>query len=152
MSKIKELYTKHREIILYFIFGGLTTLVSIASFWVFDLILTSKLALLSNFFSLVITVTFAYIVNKLFVFESKSWQGSIIRREIAEFICARLLGFGIEEGGLLLFVNILGFGDKSMDIWGFTLSGALIVKAVLTVIVIILNYFFSKFIIFKRKK
>ena len=152
MNKLKALYLKHKEIILYIFFGALTTLVSIASFWVFDLILTTKLHLVSNLLSWVVTVAFAYVMNKLFVFESKSWRGTIVAREVAEFLGARIFSLAVEELGLLLLVDLCGFKNIALDLFGFDVSGALIAKAILSVVVIILNYFFSKFIIFKRKK
>ncbi len=152
MNKLKELYLKHKEIILYVFFGALTTLVSIVTFWAFDLVLTTKLHLLSNLLSWIVTVIFAFVMNKLFVFESKSWCGATVAREAAEFLGARLFGLAIEELGMLLLVDALGFKDIALDLLGFTVSGALIAKAILSVVVIILNYFFSKFIIFKGKK
>ena len=152
MAKIKELYKKYKEIILYVFYGGLTTLVNLVAYWVFDLILGADLYLVTNVIAWVIAATFAYVVNKLFVFDSKSWAPAIIGKEILEFLGARVFSFGVEELGMLLFVDGFNFKDIAIDIFGiFTLTGALIAKIILAVIVIILNYFFSKFIIFKKK-
>ena len=69
---IKKLYKKYEEVILYVVFGGLTTLVNFVSFWVFNKILGEKFYLVSNVIAWFISVVFAYVTNKLWVFESKS--------------------------------------------------------------------------------
>ncbi len=152
IAKIKELYQKYKEIILYFFFGGLTTLVNLVAYWLFDLILTSKLYLVTNLIAWVLAALFAYFVNKIFVFESTSWAPSVILKEGLEFFGARVFSFIVEELGMLLFVDGFNFKDISFVVLGFTVTGALIAKVILAVIVVILNYFFSKFIIFKKKR
>ena len=152
MAKIKELIIKYKEIITYLIFGVLTTLVNLGTFWVFSKILGEELYLINNAIAWVVGVIFAFVTNKLFVFESKSWKGKTAGKELIEFVGARLFSFGVEEGGMWLFVDILAFGEKSLTLFGFTITGQMIAKLALAVIVVILNYFFSKFIIFKKKK
>ena len=152
MSKIKELYLKHKELWLYIFFGGLTTLVNLVIFYAFELILGAELYLVSNFIAWVGAALFAFFVNKLFVFESRSWQPLLVLREGGEFLLARVFSFLVEEAGLWLLVDILGFDGFSFKIIGITITGALIAKVILAVVVIILNYFFSKFIIFKKDK
>lgn len=151
MTKIKDLIVKYRELLLYLIFGVLTTLVNLVTFWLFTGILGEELYLINNAIAWVVGVIFAFITNKLFVFESKSWNSKIAGKEFIEFVGARLFSFGVEEGGMWLFVDVLGFGEKSLTLFGFTITGQIIAKLVLAVVVVILNYFFSKFIIFKRK-
>ena len=101
-----------------------------------------------------IAVAFAYVTNKLFVFESKSWSLPVIRREIPSFVAARLFSLGVEEAGLLFFVSLLKFGEKSFTIplINFELSGTMTAKIILAVVVVILNYFFSKLVIFKNRQ
>lgn len=152
MNKIKELFIKYKELITYVIFGVLTTLVNFAAFWVLDKILGAHLYLLSNAIAWVVAVVFAYVTNKLWVFESKSWAPKIVAKESVEFVAARLFSFAIEEGGLLLFVDYLGFSEFSFELLGYEFTGRFIAKVILAVIVVILNYFFSKFIIFAKKK
>lgn len=149
---MKELYLKYKEVITYIIFGVLTTLVNFASFWLFNRILGERLYLVNNIIAWVIAVIFAYITNKLFVFESKSWRANTVFKEVAEFLGARIFSLIIEEGGLWLFVDILNFDSFSFSVLGFEITGKLIAKVVLAVIVVILNYIFSKFIIFKKEK
>ena len=152
MAGIKNLFLKYKELITYVVFGALTTLVNFVAFYIFTGILGEKLYLVTNAIAWVISVVFAYITNKLFVFESKSWNLKLVLKESVEFTGARIFSFLIEEGGMLLFVSVLGLGELSFDIFGFTITGQLIVKLILAVIVVIMNYFFSKFIIFKKKK
>lgn len=149
---MKKIIEKYKEIITYVIFGVLTTVVNFAAFWLFTRILGDKLYLVNNAIAWIISVVFAYITNKLFVFESKSWNGKVIFKEILEFFLARIFSFLIEEGGLLLLVSLLKFDRFSFEIFGFEITGQLIAKVVLAVIVVILNYFFSKFIIFNKKE
>lgn len=151
IKKIKKLFEKYKELILYIVFGVLTTAVNFVSFWLLDKLLGDNLYLVSNCAAWIISVVFAYITNKLFVFESKSWNIKIVAKESVEFLGARLFSFGVEEGGLWLFVEILKFDKYSFAILNFVIDGKLIAKIILAVIVVILNYFFSKFIIFAKK-
>ena len=151
MTKIKELIVKYKELLLYLVFGVLTTAVNFLVFGIFTKIFGEELYLVNNAIAWVVGVVFAFITNKLFVFESKSWRGKIAGKEFIEFVGARLFSFGVEEGGMWLFVDILAFGEKSVSLFGFTITGQIIAKLALAVIVVILNYFFSKFIIFRRK-
>lgn len=154
MNKIKELYQKYKEVIVYIIFGALTTFVNLAVFYVLELLFGNETTsyLYNNAIAWIAAVIFAYVTNKLFVFNSRSWKMSVISKEILEFLGARIFSFAVEEAGLWLFVDILSFGNLSFNLLGFDITGGLIAKIVLAVIVVILNYFFSKFIIFKSKK
>lgn len=152
MNKIKELFIKYKELIVYVVFGVLTTVVNFVVFWIFSKILGDDLYLVNNAVAWVVSVIFAYVTNKLWVFDSKSWALKIVAKEVVEFVAARLFSFGVEEGGLLLFVNVLGFDEYSVTLFGFEITGQLIAKVILAVIVVILNYFFSKFVIFAKKK
>lgn len=152
MNKIKELLKKYKELITYVVFGALTTLVNFVCFWALNKIFGDHIYLLNNAIAWIASVIFAYVTNKLWVFESKSWNIKIVAREVAEFFAARLFSFGVEEGGLWLFVDIFGMGAYSFTVFGFEITGQLIAKVILAVIVVILNYFFSKFIIFAKKK
>ncbi|MFR6512259.1 MAG: hypothetical protein ACLUP7_09205, partial [Eubacterium sp.] len=71
--------------------------------------------------------------------------------EVLGFAAARLFSLGVEEVGLIVFVELLNFKSISFSVFGFDLTGTLIAKVILAVIVVILNYFFSKFVIFKKK-
>ncbi|MBR0414864.1 MAG: GtrA family protein [Clostridia bacterium] len=141
------------ELIKYIIFGGLTTVVSLVSFKLFDFLLGEKLYLVSNIISWVLAVAFAFVTNKLWVFRSKSWQSKVVLKEALGFAGARLFSLGVEEVGLWLLISVLGMGQmQAWVLFGFTINGNLIAKVIMQVIVVIMNYVFSKFIIFKKKK
>lgn len=126
----------NRETIAYIIAGVLTTIVNFISYEsLYRLGLTN---LTANAIAWVIAVTFAYFVNKKQVFLSKSESVSDEARKMSKFFGARLITLGVEQAGMYIFVDVLGFYR-------------LLVKAVIAVIVIILNYLFSKIFIFKRK-
>lgn len=149
---MKKLFVKYKELITYVIFGVLTTAVNFVTFWLMNLILGEKLYLLNNVIAWIVSVVFAYVTNKLWVFDSKSWSIKVIGKEIPEFVGARLFSLAVEEGGLLLFMNVMHFEKLAFTIFGFNVTGTLIAKVILAVIVVILNYIFSKLVIFKHKK
>ncbi len=136
MNKIKELYIKNKEVINYLFFGGCTFLVSIISFYLLNKILNLNTHI-SNIISWILAVTFAYITNKLFVFESKTTKAKDIIREILSFFSARLLTLGLEE--LIIFIGCDLLNIDSM-----------IIKIVGQIVVIVSNYFLSKLFIFKK--
>lgn len=154
MTKIKELICKYKEIIVYIIFGLLTTLVNLASFFALEYIFGSggNGYIIYNAIAWAVAVIFAYVTNKLYVFESKSWAPKIVIKESVEFLLARLFSFVVEELGLILMVEILKFGELTFNLKVITLTGTSLAKILLSVVVIVMNYFFSKFIIFKNKK
>ena len=150
---MKELLKKifNRETILYVVFGAMTTLVNYAVFYVLDRLF--GMTHVSNVAAWVAAVSFAYVTNKLFVFESKSWAPAVVRKEVVGFAGARLFSLGVEELGLLIFINFCHF-DRF--VWrvtpGFSVGGKMLTKIGLSVIVLVMNYVFSKFIIFRNKQ
>ncbi|MBO5064682.1 MAG: GtrA family protein [Clostridia bacterium] len=152
MDKIKEIVIKYKEFVLYAVFGVVTTLANFFAFLLSDFILGPDYYLISNAIAWIVGVVVAFVTNKLWVFNSKSWKLRVFLKEFSEFVGARLFSFGVEEAGMWLFVDVIGFDEKSLNIFGFVITGVWIVKILLSVIVVILNYFFSKFIIFKKKK
>ena len=152
MDKVKELMIKYKEIILYAAFGVVTTLANLFSFLFFDYVLGPDFYLVSNAIAWLVGVLVAFVTNKLWVFNSKSWKLKLFLKEFAEFVGARVFSFGVEEAGMWLFVDIIGFDEKSINVFGFVITGVWIERILLSGIVVIMNYFFSKFIIFKKKK
>lgn len=150
MEKIKALIAKNKELLLYLVFGVSTTVVNFVAFTLFQALLGERLYLISNGLAWFAAVVFAYVTNKLWVFESKSWQPAVLWREIPSFLGARVLSFVIEEVGLLVLIEGLRFDLFSLTALGITVGGTLIAKLLLAVIVVILNYFFSKLFIFKK--
>lgn len=126
----------NRETIVYVIFGVLTTAVNYVSYW----LLRSKLGipfLIANTIAWIISVLFAFVTNKLIVFESKSFKFKLLLFEFFSFVSARILSFLFEEGFLAVTTH-------------FHMNEYLS-KAIAGIIVIIMNYFLSKFFIFKKK-
>lgn len=126
----------NRETIVYVIFGVLTTAVNYISYW----FLRSKLEipfLIANTIAWIISVLFAFITNKLVVFESKSFNIKLLLFEFVSFVGARILSFLFEEAFLAITTH-------------FKINEYLS-KAIAGIIVIIINYFLSKFFIFKKK-
>lgn len=150
---MKTPQAKYKEILLYFVFGVATTCVNFAAFWGLEHIHGGGdySYLVNNVIAWLIAVVFAYVTNKLFVFQARSWALSVVLKEILEFFGARVFSLAVEEAGLWLFVEKLHFDRLSCAVFGFSLSGELIAKLALAVIVVVLNYFFSKFVIFRKK-
>lgn len=148
---IKRLYKKYEEIIKYIFFGVLTTVVNLVIFKLFDVILGSKLFLVTNVIAWIGAVIFAYVTNKLWVFDSKSWNIKIVAKELVGFLGARLFSLGAEELGLWIMIDLLGFSNfAGFQILSFNVNGNFIAKIIMQFVVVVLNYIFSKFIIFKK--
>lgn len=152
IKTIKSLLIKYKELITYGIFGVATTVVNFATFEIASRILGEKLYLLSNVIAWVVCVVFAYITNKLWVFESKSLKPDVVFKELLSFFAARGFSFIIEEGGLFLLVDVAGLSAYSLKVLSFSISGTFIAKAIVAVVVVIINYFFSKMFIFRKKE
>lgn len=137
-KKLTELITMivNRETVAYAVAGGLTTIVNFTSYE--GLYRLGIPNLTANAIAWVIAVTFAYIVNKVNVFRSKSSTIKDETQKITKFYGARLITLGIEQLGMYLLIERLGFFR-------------LLVKASVSIIVIILNYLFSKLYIFRKK-
>ena len=157
---IDKFFTK--EIISYIFFGVMTTLVNLAVFYlakklfaaigwngVFNTIVpeNSKIVELfsggsdyldANLIAWVAGVIFAFVTNKLFVFESKSWKPSVAGKEFTGFVGARVFSLVVEMLGMFVMVTLLTWNE-------------LVSKLIVGVIVIIMNYIFSKLLIFKKK-
>ena len=138
MEKIKELYKKYKEIIMYLIFGGLTTLVNIVAYFILARLLNIE-TVASTIIALIVSILFAYITNKIFVFESKTNNKKDLLREMISFFACRALS-GVMDVAIM-YVTV--------DLWHFN---DIIMKIISNIIVIIVNYVFSKLIIFKKKK
>ena len=90
MEKIKELYNKYKEILMYLIFGVLTTVVNIVSYFLLARILHID-TVVSTVIALILSILFAYITNKIFVFESKTNRAKELLKEIISFFGCRAL-------------------------------------------------------------
>ena len=153
-----------REILTYIIFGVLTTAVNLVTFYIFKKIFISigwegvfnkllgsagwdkALELLGSgtdyldatVIAWTVAVIFAFVTNKLIVFESKSWKPAVAGKEFVGFIGARLFSLLVELVFMFVMVTLLKWND-------------FVAKFIVQVIVVILNYVFSKLLIFKNK-
>lgn len=145
LKKIKNFINKYNakyltedinEKFMYLFFGGLTTLVNIVtyrigtSFFGIDYITSSIIAW-------IVSVIFAFLTNKYFVFKSKNDNLISIIKEIFSFFIFRVLSLLLDLGTMFLFVGIVKIND-------------LYAKIIANVLVVLANYFASKLIIFKN--
>ena len=139
MEKIKRLSEKllTKEVILYVVFGVLTTIINLGSFYIINSILKWE-ENISNIIAITLAVLFAYITNKDLVFHSEADTKKEKVNEFLKFIAGRAFTMVVEfVGCFLLFMTPIP---------------QMISKCFVTVIVIILNFFISKFFAFKKKK
>jgi len=137
MKTIKTLWVRYQSVLSYLIFGGLTTLVNIVVFWVFN----SELGWpvwSANTVAWFLSVLFAYVTNKLWVFDSKTPTAGAMIREATSFFGFRILSYVIDEAIMVIGTSVLH-------------GNGLLVKILDQVIVVILNWFFSKLFIFKDR-
>ena len=151
MNLIKNLIIKYKELIIYGIFGVGTTLVNFLTYELFNMLLGVDLYWVSNIIAWFVSVVFAYVTNKLFVFESKKWDIGLVLKEASSFFAARVFSLLVEQMGLVALVDLAGMKDISWQVLGFTLGGETLAKVVLAVVVVVLNYIFSKLVVFRKK-
>lgn len=130
-------YNKIKEILWYGFFGVLTTLVNIISFYLLDK--TGMNVYLNNFIAWFLSVLFAFVTNKLFVFNSKSLDKKVIMKEVISFFFFRILSLGIDMAGMYICISMMNMNR-------------MISKVLMNVVVIVANYIFSKIFIFKKKE
>lgn len=135
-----KIYKKYEELINYLIIGILTTVVSLATYYLLTITIldaNNKVYLqIANIISWLASVTFAYFTNRKYVFKVKN-KSNI--KECLNFYISRISTLLIDMIIMYIFVSILKFDNK-------------IVKLVAQVVIIILNYILSKFIVFKSSK
>ena len=141
-----------KEAITYVIFGLLTTAVDAIVYFTWTQIFGEKSYAVANILAFIAAVSFAYVTNKLFVFESKSWKAEILKKEIPPFLAARIVSFIIGHFGLIFAGEVLLLGQKTLHLFVFTTSWLIVAKLSLQVIIIIMNYVFSKFFVFKKNR
>ena len=147
MTALKRLYKKYREIIHYLFWGGMTTLVSWASFsavsWAAaSLFRDTVTVLIANVVSWVCAVAFAFVTNKLWVFDSRDWSSRVVFSELVKFLSSRLVT-GVLELAAVPFLVWAGLDQTIFGIEG------IVAKILVSVVVIVLNYIFSKLFIFQ---
>ncbi|MGN1133046.1 MAG: GtrA family protein [Oscillospiraceae bacterium] len=145
LKKLNPLYTKYKEMLLYCFFGLLTTVVSFIALGIPEFILTDLIGIdqdiavvPSNVVSWICAVTFAYVTNRIWVFEHTAHGAKGIFAEAFSFYSGRFLTLIVET-----FMMWLGVSVLDMNLW--------IVKIVASIVVFILNYIISKLFIFRKR-
>lgn len=132
MKKLWNLILKYREAVTYLFFGGLTTVINIAVYYICAAVGMSTA--IANAIAWILSVLFAYITNRIWVFRSHS-SGKALMKEFGSFVACRVATGVLDEIIMIVGVDVLG-------IWGLG------VKVFANILVIILNYVFSKLLIF----
>lgn len=122
------------HILKYLIFGVLTTIISLGTFWIF-ITFTNLNENICNFLSIVIGILAAYALNREYVFESKEKN---ILKEFSKFVMSRIMSSLFDIFMFFIFATCLSFNE-------------MVVKIVISVVVVILNYILSKLLVFKEK-
>ena len=132
------LYKRYKGVIAYLFFGVCTTVVNIISYYICAHWLDFS-TIVSTAAAWVLAVIFAFVTNKLFVFESRSWEREVLAKEVSSFFLCRAATGGLDIVIMHVGVDRMGLFDVG-------------VKTLSNVIVIILNYVASKWMIFKKRE
>ena len=137
MDKIIELCKKYKSVILYLVFGVLTTIVNIVAYFLLDF---NRLfnTVINTSIAWVVAVIFAYVTNKKWVFESRVKGFKDNFKEMMSFFGCRIATGLMDVGIMFVFVDILRYDD-------------MIIKIASNVLVVILNYVGSKLLVFRNK-
>lgn len=137
MEQLKALFRKHLDLIIYLVFGVLTTVVNyIVYLPCYNILYLSSSV--SNVIAWAFAVAFAYLTNKPFVFRSHDWSASTVIPELIKFVGTRLGSGAMETVILFVAVDTMGLNG---NVW----------KLVTSVLVVILNYIGSKLLVFRKK-
>ncbi|MEA5017835.1 MAG: GtrA family protein [Erysipelotrichaceae bacterium] len=137
MRKIISGLIKNKEVLLYLFFGVLTTIVSFLTYTLFTRVMAID-ELVANVLSWVFAVAFAYITNKNFVFDSRHKSLKATIKELVTFFTARLFSLAAETAIMYIGIRIFSFYDLYVKLFG-------------QIVVVILNYVLSKYLIFKKE-
>lgn len=131
-------YVKYKEMLLYLFFGGLAFVVSVATYSLFNMALHMN-ELIANIYSWIITVLFAFLTNRIWVFQSPTEGVRAFLRQMMSFYGGRVITLFTEEAILFVFITLLSFSSLG-------------VKIAAQIVVIILNYVISKLLVFRDEK
>lgn len=134
---IKRLFDKYKDVIPYAVFGVLTTLVNVVSYWFFNRIIGWSVMVCTGA-AWFLAVLFAYVTNRKWVFHSTAGTGKEIAKEMVSFFVCRISTGLIDWLSMFVLVEKLGMND-------------LVIKVLANVFVILTNYVASKFLIFRKK-
>ncbi len=148
---IKALFKKYKQAILYLIFGFLTTVVN---FTVYFLCKAVGIGYeVSTVIAWICSVLFAFVTNKIFVFESKDSQKKTVAKEITMFFAGRIFSLLLELAIMKFGMDVIRADRWTLSAFGKTLpAGEFTTKLIAGIVVLTTNFIISKFIIFKKKK
>lgn len=135
-GKIRDLLVKYQDIISYLFFGVLTTVVNYLVYYPLTNLFSFD-ETLANVIAWVVSVAFAFVTNKPFVFKSYDWSSEVVVPELTKFVSTRIGSGLLETAMIFVFVKLLRFDGN-------------IVKLVVSVLVVIINYVGSKLIVFRK--
>ena len=144
LKVLADWYRKHQEGMRYLVFGALSTVVNIISYTLFAAFFLKGIESetlrvnISEIIAFILSVLFAYVTNKLYVFNSKTTDFKDLLREITSFFSCRI------------FTEVISILMMNAAVW-FSIND-IFMKIVSNIVVIILNFVFSKILIFKNKK
>ncbi len=138
MTWIKDMFDRYGEIINYLIFGVATTVVNIVVFFLFDTILSVPY-LIANAIAIILSILFAFFTNKKYVFKSQAMSRQDNWEEFVRFVSFRVLSGLFDMLSMWILVDMLLFGTN-------------LAKLLTQFIVVVLNYVFSKFFVFKQEE
>lgn len=126
-----ELFKKYKEVISYLFFGVCTTGINFIIFWILCGFLSPAI---SNICAWIVSIVFSFVTSKKFVFETK---GNAVKEAI-EFVGTRIFAFFLDEGLLLFLIELLTMNN-------------ILAKAITSILVIVVNYLTSKFLVFSKR-
>ena len=136
IQKILELLRKYQDILSYLFFGVLTTLVNFLVYYPLTNLLGMN-ATVANVIAWAVSVAFAFLTNKPFVFKSHDWSAQVVIPELSKFIGTRLGSGALETLMIFLLVDCLALDGN-------------IIKIAVSVLVVIINYVGSKLLVFRK--
>ncbi len=137
LRRLYPFYEKHKEILLYLFFGLCAFIISTGSFSILNVIFGVN-ELIANVISWILAVLFAFFTNRSWVFRSRTNTAGAFGKQLASFIGARIVTLIIEEAIIFIFITRMGLNS-------------VVVKVVAQIVVIVLNYVFSKWFVFRKR-
>ncbi len=136
MKNILELLRKYQDVLSYLFFGVLTTVVNFLVYYPLTNLLGMN-ATLANVIAWAVSVAFAFVTNKPFVFKSHDWSASVVVQELTLFVGTRIGSGALETAMIFLLVDCLSL-DGNM------------IKIAVSVLVVVINYIGSKLLVFRK--
>ena len=133
---LNPFYVRHKEVLLYLLFGGLSFFINIGSFLLLNSVFYMG-ELWANAIAWIVTVAFVYVTNKLWVFKVELHTGRELFLQMASFFAGRLGTLVLEESIIFIFITKLNLNT-------------VVVKIMVQIVVIVTNYVISKVVVFRK--